>query len=247
MLVAIACSSLGAQDSVQATARATLRVWTSRAIATVLREVGAEFERASGRSLEVVSDLPDAFERKAEAGEPFDVIISGSVPVAEWIRHGRLTPETETVIAKSGIGVAVRSGAAKPDISSVEAFKRALLSAKSIAYLRVGSGLHVHPLLDRLGIWDTVKAKVTRPERDIVSELVAKGEVELGIVVITQIVTTPGVELVGPLPPEIQSYVTFVGAVNPNAKEPAVARELLRFLRGPWAMRAIRAQGMELP
>jgi molybdate transport system substrate-binding protein len=245
LLLAIAGSPSRAQNTVSA--KATVQVWTTRAIATVLRDVGGEFERATGYTLDVLTDLPDAFERKAEAGEPFDLIISGSGPVADWIRRGRLTAETQTVIAKSGIGVAIRAGAPKPDISSIEDFKRALLAAKSIAYLRVGSGLHVHPLLERLEIADAVKDRVTRPETDIVSELVAKGEIDLGIVVITQILTTPGVELVGPLPAELQSYVTFVGAVNPNAIEPAGARELLRFLRGPSAVRVIRAQGMELP
>jgi molybdate transport system substrate-binding protein len=97
--------------------------------------------------------------------------------------------------------VGVRSGAPKPDITSVEAFKRALLNAKSIGYLPTGA---VQQLVDRLGIADAIKSKVTIPASDIVSELVAKGELELGVVVITQILTTPGVELVGPLPPEIR-------------------------------------------
>ena len=95
---------------------------------------------------------------------------------------------------------------------------RALLDAKSIAYLRVGSGIYVASLLDRLGIAEAIKSKVTRPDSDIVSELVAKGEVELGMVVITQILTTPGVDLVGPLPPEIQSYIVFTAGVSASSK-----------------------------
>jgi len=100
-------------------------------------------------------------------------------------------------------------------------------------------------LLERLGIADALASKVTRPETDIVSELVAKGEVELGMVVITQILTTPGVELVGPLPPEIQSYVTFVAGVGVNSKAPDAATQLIEFLTGPVAIPVIRAQGME--
>ncbi len=100
-------------------------------------------------------------------------------------------------------------------------------------------------MIERLGIAEAIKPKVTRPERDIVSELVAKGEVELGVVVITQILTTPGVDLVGPLPPEIQSYVTFTSGISANSKEPDASRQLMEFLTGPTAIAVIRAQGME--
>jgi molybdate transport system substrate-binding protein len=100
-------------------------------------------------------------------------------------------------------------------------------------------------LLERLGIADTIKSKVTRPDTDIVSELVAKGEIEIGMVVITQILTTPGVELVGPLPPEVQSYVMFVAAVSANSHAPEAARELIKFLTGPTAIPLIKSQGME--
>ena len=222
-----------------------IRVWTARAIATVLAEIGPEFERTTGYRLSITSDLPPAFARRLSAGEPFDVIVSGSATVDEWSKAGRILPETRIDIARSGIGVEVKAGAAKPDISSVEAFKRALLAAKSIAFLRVGSGIHVADLVERLGIADAIKAKVTRPESDIVSELVAKGEVELGIVVITQILTTPGVELVGPLPAGVQSYVTFTGAVSATSKAPEAARQLITFLTGATARPVMRKQGME--
>jgi molybdate transport system substrate-binding protein len=224
---------------------AEIKVWTARAIATVLAEVSPQFERTTGHKLIISSDLPTAFARRASAGDTFDVLISGSSSVDEWIKAGKLVAETRTEIARSGIGVGVRAGARKPDISSVAAFKRALLEAKSLAYLRVGSGIYVASLLERLGIAETIKSKVTRPESDIVSELVAKGEVELGIVVITQILTTPGVEFVGPLPPEIQSYVTFTAGISANSKAPEAVRDLIKFLTGPIATPVIRAQGME--
>jgi molybdate transport system substrate-binding protein len=224
---------------------AELQVWTARAIATVLAEVGPQFERASGHRLHVYSGLPFDFEKRLTAGDPLDVLISGSSPIDEWVKEGKLVAATRTDIARSGIGVEVRAGARKPDISSVEALKRALLDAKSIAYLRVGSGIYVHGLLERLGIAEAVGSKVTRPESDIVSELVAKGEVELGMVVITQILTTPGVELVGPLPLEIQSYVAFAAGVSVNSKSPHAATQLIKFLTGPTAIPVIKAHGME--
>jgi molybdate transport system substrate-binding protein len=224
---------------------AEIRVWTARAIATVLAEIGPRFERETGHTLTISSGLPTDFRRRAEAGEPFDLLISGTGPVDQWIREGRILAKTRRPIARSGIGVEVRAGAPRPDIGSVDAFKRALLDAKSIAYLRVGSGIYVHGLLERLGIAQAVASKVTRPESDVVSELVARGEVELGLVVITQILTTAGVELVGPLPPEIQSYVTFTAGIGASSKVPDAAGQLLDFLTGPAAIPTIRAQGME--
>ena len=227
---------------------AEIKVWTARAIATVLAEVGPEFERQTGHQLSIVSDLGPAFVKRANAGDSFDVMITGSTFLTGLANEGRIIPDTRTHIARSGIGVEVRAGAPKPDISSVEAFKRALLNAKSIAYLKdVGSGIHVGRVLERLGIADAVKGKVIRPESDIVSELVAKGEVELGIVVITQILTTPGVALVGPLPSELQSHVTFEAGVSAHSRQPDAAKALIAFLTGPVATRVITAQDMELP
>jgi molybdate transport system substrate-binding protein len=229
----------------QAARAAEIKVWTARAIATVLAEIGHEFEYATGHKLIVTSDLPTTFLRRVNAGDSFDVLISGSSPVDEWIREGRLIASTRTEIARSGIGVEVKAGAPKPDISTVDAFKRALLNARSIAYLRVGSGVYLEQLLSRLGIGKALEAKVRRPDSDIVSELVARGDVEIGMTVITQILTTPGVELVGPLPPEIQSHVTFVAGVSSQSKVPDAVNELIEFLTGPRAAAVIKAQGME--
>jgi molybdate transport system substrate-binding protein len=123
--------------------RAEITVFTTRALATVLAEIGGEFERATGHKLIVISDLPTGFLRRVNAGEHFDLLISGSAPVDEWIRDGRAVATTRTEIARSGIGIEVKAGSPRPDISTVDAFKRALLNAKSIAYLRVGSGVYL--------------------------------------------------------------------------------------------------------
>jgi molybdate transport system substrate-binding protein len=127
----------------------------------------------------------------------------------------------------------------------VSAFRRALLNAKSIAYLKVGSGIHLDNVLERLAIRKVIEPKVIRPDSDIVSELVAQGKVELGMVVITQILTTTGVDLVGPLPSDIQSYVTFVAGISSKSRAPDAAKELVEFLRGPRAAAVIESQGME--
>jgi molybdate transport system substrate-binding protein len=226
---------------------AQIHVWTARAIGSVLAEIGPQFERTTGNHLEIYQGLPADFQRRYDAGEVFDVLVSASGPIAKWIKEGRLVAKTRTNVARAGIGVEVRAGAPKPGIGSVEAFKRTLLDAKSIAYLKVGSGVLVAKTLERLGIAGAVKPKVVQPETDIVSELVAKGEVEVGLVVIAQILTTPGVQFVGPLPPQIQSYVMFTGAVGTKSKAPHAANQLLKFLAGPTAAAVLRAHGMEQP
>ena len=221
---------------------AEVRVFTARAIATVLEKIGPEFERTTGHKLDVVSGFGPAFVRQINAGDPFDVFVSIPATIDPLFKDGKLLADSRTNLVRSGVGVEVRAGAPKPDISSVEAFKQALLNAKSVGYLPTAG---VPQLVERLGIADAIKSKVTVPSTDIVSELVAKGELELGVVVITQILTTPGVELVGPLPPEIQFYTVFVGGISANSKAPDAARALIRFLTGPTAIPVIKSQGME--
>ena len=220
---------------------AEIKVFTNGAIAKVLDKIGPEFERTTGHKLNVVSVFGPVFLRQINAGEPFDVFVSAAANMETLFNEGKLIADSRTRLARSGTGVEVRAGAPKPDVGSVEAFKRALLNAKSIGYLRFG----VPQLIERLGIADTIKSKVTIPDTDIVSELVAKGELELGVVVITQILTTPGVELVGPLPPEIQFYNDFLAGVSANSKAPDAARALIKFLTSPTAIPVIKSQGME--
>jgi molybdate transport system substrate-binding protein len=221
---------------------AEVKIFTSRAIATVLEVIGPEFERTTGNKLNVISGFSPVFVRQINAGEPFDVIASPPATIDGLAKDGKVLAETRTKLVRSGTGVEVRKGAPKPDISSTEAFKRTLLNAKSIGYLPIAG---VPQVIEKLGIADAIKAKVRIPDTDIVSELVAKGEIELGIVVITQILTTPGVDLVGPLPPDIQFYISFEGAVSSQSRAPDAARALIRFLTGPVATPVIKAQGME--
>jgi molybdate transport system substrate-binding protein len=225
---------------------AALKVFTTRSIATVLDKTGAEFERTTGHKLNVTTDIAIRMVRRIQAGESFDFLVASPEQIDGFIKEGKIIAETRTNLARSGIGVEVRAGAPKPDIRSVETFKRALLKAKSIAYLKEGqSGIYLAALIERLGLTEALKSKVVRPETDIVSELVATGEVELGLVVITQILTTEGVELVGPLPPEIQTYIVFAAGISTNSRAPTAAKELMTFLTGPLAIRVMRSQGME--
>jgi molybdate transport system substrate-binding protein len=227
---------------------AEIKVSTARLIATVLREVGRQFELETGHHLTVTEIYGPEFVKRIKDGGPFDpdVVILQPRLIDELISDGKLVAETRTNLVQTGIGVEVRAGAPKPDINSVEAFKRALLNAKSIAYLKSGvESAYVDDLLARLGIAETLMSKLSRRETDSVSTLTAKGEIELGISIIAQIVTTPGVELVGPFPPELQRYYVFPGAISTTSKAPDAAMALLRFLKAPAAARVIRAQGME--
>ena len=224
-----------------------LKILAPRSMWTVLNKIGPQFEANSGYKLTVVSDIAATLADRIIEGEPFDIFVGPPAQMNRVVRNNKVLAETRTAIAHSGIGVEVRAGAPKPDISSSEAFKSALLNAKSIGYLKQEgtSGAYLHSLFERLGILDAIRAKVVRPETDIVSELVAKGEIELGLVVITQIMTTPGVELVGPIPHELQSYVRWSGGVSAKSAAPQVARDLLNFLTGETAIPVLKAQGME--
>lgn len=212
----------------------------------MLQNIGGDVERKVGRKLSVTTDVAIRLVRRIKAGEAFDLLVAAPGQIDELVAEGIIVRESRTDIARSGIGVAVRRGATKPDVSSLQGFTRALLDARSIAYLKEGqSGLYIANVLDRLGIADQLTAKLTLPETDIVTQLVSRGEVDLGIVVITQILTTDGVSLAGPLPPEIQSYITFTGGVSVNAQAPEAAHELVRMLQAPPAIRVMQSQGME--
>ena len=243
----ILAATLAVLTHVGVAAGAELKILTPRSMWTILNEIGPQFEASSGYKLNVVTDIAANLADRILQGETFDIFVGPPAQMNRLVQNKHVLAETGTAIAHSGIGVEVRAGAPKPDISSVEAFKSALLNARSIGYLKQDgtSGAYLHALFARLGIADEIKSKVLRPETDIVSELVAKGKVELGMVVITQIMTTPGVELVGPIPNEIQSFVRWSGAVSAKSPAPQVAKDLLKFLTGPTALPVLKAQGME--
>jgi molybdate transport system substrate-binding protein len=244
-VAAIICSPNAASEGAPSQS-SELRIFTTRSIATVLEKIGGDFERRTGRKLNLTTDVAARMVRRINANEPFDFLVAAPAHIDGLISAGKIIPETRTDLARSGIGVAVRAGASKPDVSSVDAFKRALLGARSIAYLKEGqSGVYVAGVLERLGLASALRSKLTLPETDIVSELVSRGEVELGIVVITQILTTRGVALAGPLPAELQSYITFTGGISAHSKSVEAAKELMAFLKSPAAISVMRSQGME--
>jgi molybdate transport system substrate-binding protein len=224
---------------------AELRIFGSRVTRMIVEEIGPQFERATGHHLVVVSDVAAVMKRRIEAGEPLDLAVLVNFQADEMIKKGKLASDTRADIMKAGIGVAVRRGAPIPDISTVEAFRQTLLAAKSIIYLEEGaSTIYLDGLFARMGLTEQLRAKTVRPETESVSESVASGDVELGMIVIPNIISVPGAQLVGPLPEEIQSYIVFTAAVAANSPNQQAARDLIAFLKSPAAIAAIKAKGM---
>src|SRR5215472_5905987 len=223
-----------------------LKIFGSRVTKMVVDDVGPQFERTTGHKLTVVTGVAAVMKRRIEAGEPFDVAVLVNFQTDGLIKEGKLVGDTRSDVMKAGIGVAVRRGAKLPDISTVEAFKETLLAAKSITYLKEGaSSIYLDRLFARLGIADALRAKTVRPQTESVSEAVAAGDVELGLIVIPNILSVPGAELVGPIPRELQSYIVFTAAVSPQSAHPQAARELIKLLTSPAAVPLIKAKGME--
>ena len=229
-----------------AASAAELKIFGSRVTKVIVAEFAAQFEQATGYKPVVVADVAQATKRKIEAGEPFDVAVLVDFQTDDLIKQGRLVADSRADLMKSGIGVAVKRGAPKPDISTVEAFKRTLLDAKSITYLKEGaSTIHLRKIFAQLGIADALKAKTVQTMTESVSELVADGQVEIGIIVIPNIMSVAGAELVGPLPAEINSYVMFTAAISAQSPHQQAARDLIKLLKSPEAAAVMKAKGLE--
>jgi molybdate transport system substrate-binding protein len=225
---------------------AELKIFGSRVTKMMMADIGPGFERATGYTPVVVTDVAAVMKRRIEGGEAFDLAVLVDFQTDDLIKAGKLIADTRADIMKAGIGVAVKRGAPRPDIGTVEAFKRTLLDARSITYLKEGaSTLHLDKVFAQLGVADALKAKTVQPMTESVSEMVAAGDVELGIIVIPNIISVPGAELVGPIPPQLQSYIVFTAAVSAQSPHPQAARDLLALLKSPATIPLIKAKGME--
>ena len=222
---------------------AEVSLLASNAINVILDEVIPQFERDSGHRVTMRLAVASFLRKEIEGGAVFDVaILVGDLD--NLVKQGRIAAGTPTALGRSGYGLAVRAGAQKPDIGTTEAFKRALLNAKSIGYTEGGgSGAYFVGLLDRLGIADAIKPKL-RPGADT-QAAVARGEVEMTVTGIVPILRSPGVDLAGPLPPELQSYSTFFAGVSAATKEKDAATALLTFLTTPAATAVFKQRGVE--
>ncbi len=188
-------------------------VLTNMGVVSAVRDLALAFERASGHKVIISFELGNAMMQKINSNAPADVVTQTPDVIDELIRQGKVVGE-RVDFARAGIGVAVKAGAPKPDIGSADAFKRSMLAAKSIAYSRAGaSGVYVAKLMQRLGIADELKDKIKLVDGVPVAELVAKGEIEIGMQQINVILPVAGIDYVGPLPSELQGYVVFAAGI----------------------------------
>jgi len=225
---------------------AELRIFGSRVTKMVIAEIGPQFEHSTGYKPIVVTDVAAVMKRRIEQGEAFDLAVLVDFQTDDLIKAGKLVAATRVDVMKAGIGVAVRRGAPKPDIGTIDAFKQTLLAAKSLTYLKEGASTrHLARVFDQLGIAEALRPKTTQPMTESVSEMVADGEVELGIIVIPNILSVPGADLVGPLPPELQSYIVFTAAVSALSANQQAAKALIKLLTSPSTVDVIRTKGME--
>jgi molybdate transport system substrate-binding protein len=211
-----------------------------------MNELGPQFEHATGHKLVMRFDNIGVLKRQIDAGEEFDVTILTPSLIDDLGKEGKIAAGTRTDIARSGIGVIVRTGAPKPDISSAEAFKRAMINATSISYAKGGAtAIYLASLFARLGIAEPMQSKTTLLPAGRGAQSVAEGEAELGLIVISGFAPVPGAELLGPLPPELQNYVVYTAGVGATAKEGEAGKALINFLRAPAAVPVLNAKGLE--
>jgi molybdate transport system substrate-binding protein len=224
---------------------------SSGGFAAAYRVLAPEFERATGNTLVTnwgpsMGDTPDAVPARLRRGEAIDVVIMVGYALDDLIKQGKVVADSRVDLARSGIGMAVRAGAPKPDISSVNALRRTLLAAKSIAYSDSASGVYISTeLFKRLGIADQVASKSRMIPATPVGAVVARGDAEIGFQQISELKPIAGIDLVGPLPAEVQKFTVFSAGIVVGTKEPEAARALITFLASPAAGAAIRESGME--
>ena len=229
---------------------AEIKLLCANGMQTVIEDLAPKFESATGHKLVIVFATGGATVKRAGGGEPADVVIAPHRGIDGLVKDGKVSADAVTALASTGISVAIRKGASKPDISSPDALKRVLLAAKSITYLNPAdggaSGIHFAKALDRLGIANEMKSKtVFAPKAGAVGALVASGEAEIGVIQYQLLFLVPGIEIVGPLPGDLQDTTVFSGAIMSGARDREASRALITFLRSPEAAGVIKAKGME--
>lgn len=227
-----------------------IRVMTSGAFTAPYLELSPHFERTMKVKVVTVTTSmgvgADTIPNRVQRGDPVDVVILPEAAIDDLIRAGKIAAGTKTTLARSAIGMAVRAGAPRPDISTVAALKRTLLNAKSVAYSSSVSGDYlVNELFPRLGIVDEMKARGRRIEGERVGNVVARGDAEIGFQQVSELLPIAGIDYIGPLPAEAQRITTFAAAVVGASTNRDVAMALIRHLASPEAVSVITKSGLE--
>ncbi len=226
-----------------------VKVLTAGAFKPIVLAVAAEFEKGSGHKLVIDNDTAGALLRRIGSGEAFDVAVLTPAAVKDLVTAGKIVAGTPVNLARTSVGVAVKDGAPRPDISTTAAFKAALLAATKVAYIDPAaggsSGIYFAKLLETMGIADQVKAKAVLVPGGLVAQRLVTGEADLAIHQISEILAVKGATLVGPLPAEIQSYTVYTGGLAAAGTRPEAAKAFLAFLAGDVARRILAEKGME--
>ena len=211
-----------------------------------MRELCTQFERVTGHKVALRFEVNAELKRKIDAGETFDVAVLNPPVIDQLTKSGKIVAGSRADIGRAGLGVAVRAGAPKPDIGSVEAFKRALLATNAVAFPGEGaSGVYFAGLVDRLGIAAEMKGKLRPMAAEDTVEVVARGEADMVVVVASRIFDVEGIDPVGPLPAELQTRIGFAAGLGAAAKEVDAAKALIAFLTAPEAAATLKAKGVE--
>ena len=228
---------------------AEIKVLTAGAFKEILLAIVPDFETATGHKVTLDNATVGVLTRRIEDGEAFDLAVMGPAAIDQLTAKGKFAAGSQVALARVGVGVVVKDGMPKPDIGTVDAFKRALLAASSVAYIdpKAGgsSGIYIAKLLQQLGIADQVNAKAKLIQGGAVATHIAKGEAALGLHQISEILPVKGAVLVGPLPAEIQNYTVYAAAVGAHARDAAAAKALLERLAGPQTATVLKSKGME--
>lgn len=223
-----------------------VRVFTSNSMRTMLNNNVSKFEHESGHAVLISFDPAEVTIRKIEKGEMADLAILGEGAIDRLVTEGKIVEATRRALVRSDAGIGVRAGAPHPDISSVDAFKRALLQARSIAYASEGaSGIHFSRVIEKLGIANEVRAKAKTRPGGLLAELLVSGEVDLAIQHFPELMAVKGVELVGPFPPGLQFANVLVAGIFARATQPVAAAALVDFLTTPFAAQMFLAEGLQ--
>jgi molybdate transport system substrate-binding protein len=241
MAMALALLALTAWSGAEA---AEIKVLSTVGMQPATPELIAQFERATGHRIAVTYGLAAVLKNNFLAGAPADVLILTNPIVEDLAKQGKVVPGSKVDVARSGVGIGVKAGAPKPDISTPDALKSAVLAAKSVGYSREGaSGVAFARVLERLGIAEQVRAKY-KDTGTKAGEMVVAGEIELGAAQIPELMAVPGVDVVGPLPAELQTVTIFSVGLTADAKEADAAKAFIKVLAGPAAAAVYKARGL---
>jgi molybdate transport system substrate-binding protein len=229
---------------------ADLKLLTAGAFKPVAVEIVAEFEKRTGNKVTIDNDTAGGLSKRVAAGEYFDVVIMPPLVLGPFL-GGKLDESSAKPLARAGIGVAVKEGAAKPDLSSVESFKKALLAARSVGYVDPASGgssgIYLAKLFEKLGIAEQLKPKTVLVKGGVVAEKVASGDAEIGLQQASELMVEPGAVFVGPIPLDLQNYTIYSGAVSTASRNRAAADALMLALADPKNLALLKKKGLDGP